>query len=169
MAGADNSGEGVDSGRVNRAEDTTTFWAQREEDGDFGGRVILTAEAALNIDDDDYKTPKTTLHGILGVSHLGGVGVIGLDKSGGQAAFNQGVQVESPLNLGMVDLAQIGGIGVFGKGETGIVGKGVKDAGVRGVGGIRDGGGNLIAVPQPGVIGTGGTESANVMASVSWA
>ena len=35
MAGADHSGEEMQTGRTNRAENRTRIWAQREEDSDF--------------------------------------------------------------------------------------------------------------------------------------
>ena len=50
MAGSDESGEDMEAGRTNRAEDQTRIWAQRENGEDFNGDVIFVVEAARDID-----------------------------------------------------------------------------------------------------------------------
>jgi hypothetical protein len=45
----------MEAGRTNRAENRTKIWAQREADSDFDGEAILVIEAAVDIEDDDYK------------------------------------------------------------------------------------------------------------------
>ena len=52
MAGSDHSGQDMESGRTNRAEDQTRIWAQREGDGEFNGDVIFVVEAAREIEDE---------------------------------------------------------------------------------------------------------------------
>src|SRR3954452_7412239 len=114
MAGSSKSGQDMESGRTNFAEDQTRIWAQVESGEEFAGDVIFVVEAARDIDDDDFVKPGSGLHAIRG-SSVGGTGVIGLSS---QTAD--------------IDIALATKVGVFGKGLIGVRGEG--NPGVEGVG-----------------------------------
>jgi hypothetical protein len=137
MAGSDESGEDMESGRTNRAEDRTRIWAQQEQGQPFNGDVIFIVEGAGDIEDDDYVLPSSRLHGILGSGVNEGVGVIGLDADHRDQ-----------------DLTHIVKIGVFGRGETGVLGEGSRGPGVEGLGGDRP----FNTPDGAGVIGRGGRQ-----------
>jgi hypothetical protein len=147
MAGSDHSGEDMQAGRTNRAENHTRVWAQEEGgEGSFGGDAILVVEAAGDIENDDFHIPTSRIHGILATGVFEGVGVIGF----------------SPSELGDVDLnraavERVQKVGVFGRGETGVAGEGGDGAGVEGIGGTptRPPGASL-SNGGTGVIGRGG-------------
>ena len=148
MAGSDHSGQDMESGRTNRAEDQTRIWAQREGDGEFSGDVIFVVEGARDIEDDDFGEVSAGLHAIRGSSN-GGAGLIGLSTGKD------------------LDIALATSVGVFGKGRTGVRGQG--SPGVEGIGlsnGTGDGRGIGVVgrgdrraeggVHGPGVVGLGG-------------
>ena len=154
MAGADHSGEEMQTGRTNRAENRTRIWAQREEDSDFDGEAILVVEAAMDVD-DDYKLVNDGLvaHGIVSSGIGSGAGVIGFNRR--NPIFAPGVE------LSPADLSSATNVGVFGKGTTGVAAKGdfrgAPDQAIvagRGVGIIGRGDRNLVSAP--GVVGFSG-------------
>ena len=57
MAGSDHSGEDMEAGRTNRAENTTKIWAQRFDESDtsvdFNGNAILIVEESASVEDPD--------------------------------------------------------------------------------------------------------------------
>lgn len=137
MAGSDQSGEDMEAGRTNRAEDQTRIWAQCESGEQFNGDVIFVVEAARDIEDDDFVEATPGLHAIRG-SSIGGAGVIGLSSQ-----------------VGDIDIAFAKEVGVFGKGDTGVRGEG--NPGIEGIGfsvGTGDGSGG-----GTGVLGRGGRRS----------
>ena len=151
MAGSDHSGQDMESGRTNRAEDQTRIWAQRKGDGEFSGDVIFVVEAARDIEDEDFGEVSSGLHAVRG-SSSGGAGLIGLSTGKD------------------IDIALATSVGVFGKGKTGVRGQG--GPGVEGIGfsnGTGDGPGRGIGVVGrgdrraegglhgPGVVGLGGS------------
>ena len=154
MAGSDHSGEEMQTGRTNRAENRTKIWAQREEDSDFDGEAILVVETAVDVE-DDYKLVNDGLvaHGIVSSGIGSGAGVVG---------FNRRNPVFAPgLELSPADLSSATNVGVFGKGTTGVSAKGdfrgAPDqaiVGGRGVGIIGRGDRNLVSAP--GVVGFSG-------------
>ncbi|HEX8906275.1 MAG TPA: hypothetical protein VF771_15610 [Longimicrobiaceae bacterium] len=155
MAGSDHSGEDMEAGRVNRAENRTMIWAQREDDSDFDGDAILVVEAAVDIEDDDYKLVNDGLvaHGIVSSGIGAGAGVVGFSRR--NPVFAPGVE------LSPVDLSNAANVGVFGKGTTGVAAqgdfRGAPDqtiASGRGVGIIGRGDKNLVSAP--GVVGFSG-------------
>ncbi|MCC6178667.1 MAG: hypothetical protein IT305_25455 [Chloroflexi bacterium] len=103
MTGSDESGEDMESGRVNRANDHTVIWAERplpNNGTDFTGDAILIVEVAKDTDEPDKwenrgYVPGHRLDGIVGVgwgelfpsSAPGGTGVVG------KGGFNQGTGV----------------------------------------------------------------------------
>ncbi len=118
MAGSDHSGEEVQSGRTNRAEDRTQIWAQRPEDpaDDYNGKAIFIVEVAGDYPDWDEDNgsflPAHPLDGIIGSGWssnvtLGGVGGSGVVGNGGN---NQGT--------GVLGKGGSGGIGVHGIGGS---------------------------------------------------
>jgi hypothetical protein len=154
MAGADHSGEEMQTGRTNRAENRTRIWAQREEDSDFDGEAILVVEAAVEVD-DDYKLVNDGLvaHGVVSSGIGSGAGVVGFNRR--NPIFAPGVE------LSPADLSSATNVGVFGKGTTGVAAKGdfrgAPDqaiVGGRGVGIIGRGDRNLVSAP--GVVGFSG-------------
>lgn len=135
MAGSEHSGQDIEAGRTNFADDKTIIWAQQRAGEAFGGDVIFIVEAARDIDnDDDFNKPSDKLHGIKGSGVSTGAGVIGLDSSVGDS-----------------DISQLKDVGVFGKGETGIRGEGTQGPGVEGIGS-----GLFFPLHSPGVVGRGG-------------
>lgn len=137
MAGSDHSGQDMEAGRTNRAEDQTRIWAQREQGESFNGDVIFVVEAARDIEDDDFVNVSPGLHAIRG-SSVGGTGVIGLSSQ-----------------VADIDIALAKKVGVFGKGDTGVRGQG--NPGIEGIGfsgGTGDGPGG-----GTGVVGRGGRRS----------
>ena len=111
MAGADHSGEEMQTGRTNRAENRTRIWAQREEDSDFDGEAILVVEAAVEVD-DDYELVNDGLvaHGVVSSGIGSGAGVVGFNRR--NPIFAPGVE------LSPADLSSATNVGVFGKGTT---------------------------------------------------
>jgi hypothetical protein len=118
MAGSDKSGEEMQSGRTNRAENRTRIWAQRNGGESFEGPAIFIVETAGDIEDDDFDKPADgqTIHGIMGSGNGAGAGVIGFTKR----HLNDDPQEE----LSALDFKHAEGVGVFGKGITGVVGQG---------------------------------------------
>src|SRR4051812_29348460 len=121
MAGSDESGEDMESGRTNRAENRTRIWAQRNNGESFEGPAIFIVETAGDIEDDDFEKPADTqtIHGIMGSGNGTGAGIIGFTKR----HLNDDPQEE----LSAVDFKHAEGVGVFGKGITGVVGQGATD------------------------------------------
>ena len=118
MAGSDESGEEMQSGRTNRAENRTRIWAQRNDGESFEGPAIFVVETAGNIEDDDFAKPSDseTIHGIMGSGNGVGAGVIGFSKR----HLNDDPQEE----LSALDFEHAENVGVFGKGISGVVGQG---------------------------------------------
>src|SRR6266404_8440443 len=109
MAGSDESGEEMQSGRTNRAENRTRIWAQRNEGENFEGPAILIVEAAGDIEDDDFsQVPDSqTVHGIMGSGCGTGAGVIG---------FSRRHMIDDPHEeLSPADFEHAQNVGVFGK------------------------------------------------------
>jgi hypothetical protein len=155
MAGSDHSNDDLVAGRTNRAEDRTKIWAQREEDSDFNGEAILVVEAAVDIEDDDYKLVNESLaaHGIVASGIGTGAGVVGFNRR--NPIFAPGVE------LTPADLSNTTNVGVFGKGTTGVVAqgdfRGAPDQTIvsgRGIGMIGRGDRNIVSAP--GVVGFSG-------------
>lgn len=138
MSGSDESNEALVAGRVNRANDQTTIWAENRYDsvsiigievGDFriayNGPAILKVEAALDSEDEGEFRPATPLDAIVGVGwsadpagQKGGTGVVGIG--------------------GKVEGTGVSGVG--GANATGVVGDaGGRAAGVVGLGGPDEG------------------------------
>ena len=138
MAGSDESDEDLVSGRVNRANDQTTIWAENQysttevffiETGnfrrDFGGDAIFRVEVAKDSEDEGEFRPPAPLTAIVGVGwsaeHNGASGGTGVTGIGGA----------------------VGGLGVRGEGgenATGVLADaGGQAAGVVGLGGPRQG------------------------------
>jgi len=166
MAGADHSGEEVQTRRTNRAEYRTKIWAQCEEDSVFDGEAILVVEAAGDIDDDDYRQVNDGLaaHGILASGVGAGAGVVG---------FNLRNPIFAPgPELSPADLSNSSNVGVFGKGSTGVAAQGdfryapdQASVGGRGVGIIGRGDINLVSAP--GVVGfSGGVSDESIPANM---
>jgi len=155
MAGANETGDDVEAGRTNRAEDRTMFWAQvAPGQSNFNGPAILILEVAgAPVDPDDFDegdpfVPSNPFHGLMatgwsggGPSNFGGTtGASGIIGRGGR---NQG--------NGVVGL---GG----GQPETGGAGNG--GIGVHGLGGPLSGFFTPPGTaPGAGVIGQGGIQS----------
>jgi hypothetical protein len=138
MAGSNHSGEDMEAGRTNRAEQQTRIWAQSENGKEFNGDVILVVEAARDIEDNDFANAQVGLHGIRG-SSIGGTGVIGLSSQ-----------------LGDIDIALATKVGVFGGGDTGVRGQG--RTGIEGIG--FSGGTGHGSSGGTGIVGRGGKRSA---------
>jgi hypothetical protein len=154
MAGSSKTGDDMEAGRVNRAEDQTVHWAQQRKDGFFDGNAIMVVEPARDIDDDDFeKIPERDLSGVVGTAMGGGVGIIGINM--------EHPYFESPgEDLLPEDLAHAQSAGVFGKGATGVVGQGEVRAALPhdphvGIGVLGRGGKNFQVVGT-GVVGFGG-------------
>lgn len=177
MAGATESGEEVQSGRTNRAEDRTIFWAQVQPgDVNFNGPAILIVEVAKTAEDpDDYEDaetfqPSNAFHGPVatgwsggsasnfGGTAGGGVGVIGhggRNQGTGVLGFGSGIKGPGTGNGGG------GGLGVHGiGGSQPIFSFGPKitpGAGVAAQGGRQDPNQNTKRDPHaPGVVALGG-------------
>lgn len=115
MSGSSESGEDMEAGRTNRANDRTRIWAQRpDKQSDFVGPAIFIAEPALDLEnpddwagDDDGPNAKTdftpvgVVIGMMGVGwsgnnvtlpgHVGGTGVVGLGGNNrGTGVFGRG-------------------------------------------------------------------------------
>jgi hypothetical protein len=134
MAGSNKSGQDMEAGRTNRAEDQTRIWAQCENGEQFNGDVLFVVEAARDIEDDDFVDVSPGLHAIRG-SSVGGTGVIGLSSQ-----------------VADIDIALAKQVGVFGKGNIGVRGEG--NPGVEGIG-FSGGAGDGIG-GGTGVVGRGG-------------
>ena len=96
MSGAGESNDDLVSGRVNRANDQTTIWAENDYTGlgpipggslrtDFNGTAIFVVEVAKDSDDDGEFRPANPLDAIVGVGwsadyagQSGGTGVTGI-------------------------------------------------------------------------------------------
>lgn len=138
MSGSGESNEDLVAGRVNRANDQTTIWAENRYDAvsilfidvgefrvPFSGNVIFKAEAAGNSEEDGEFKPPAPLDAIVGVGWSaehnglsGGTGVVGI---GGKVA---GVGVR----------------GLGGANATGVLADaGGRAAGVVGLGGPNEG------------------------------
>ena len=76
MSGSDESGEEIQSGRTNRAENRTKIWAQRNEDEEFDGEAILVVESAFDIENDDFRQVSDTQDGY--ETRLGAFGRVSL-------------------------------------------------------------------------------------------
>jgi hypothetical protein len=127
--GADQSGDDMVSGQVNRAENTTRIWAQQKtgkhfastgpDDNEFG-MAILVVELAFNIEKGDteheWVSDSQRVHGIMSSGCGGGAGVVGVLR--GHPLFARGEV------LSATDIENSKYVGVFGKGITGIVGQG---------------------------------------------
>ena len=137
MAGSGQSGEDMEAGRVNRAENRTRVWAQAEQGQSFDGDVIFVAEGAGDIEDDDFVFTSNKLHGVMGKGVSKGAGIIGLDTGHPD-----------------LDTSKVFEVGVFGRGNTGVKGEGDRGPGVEGVGGNRP----LDSRFGAGVIGRGGRQ-----------
>jgi hypothetical protein len=118
MAGSDHSGDDLEAGRSNRAEDSTKIWAQRKDGDVFHGEALLVVEAAPNIEDEDYRRVQDSpsAPGILSSGIGVGAGVVGFSPRNPMS--HPGVELTPE------DLSNAEGNGVFGKGITGVVAQG---------------------------------------------
>jgi hypothetical protein len=162
MAGSNKSGQDMESGRVNRADDPTRIWAQQRSGEQFTGDTMFVVERARDFN-RGFSGPSAKQHAIVGRGALGGAGVIGFDS---QAAIRETADA---------DISRVGEVGVFGMGDrAGVVGVGLRGPGVEGVGadisngpgeagvvgrGGRQRKGYQITMHGPGVIGIGGGHS----------
>lgn len=171
MAGSDESGDELESGRVNRANDQTTIWAENlysttnilfietgEFRTDFNGEVIFRVEVAKDTEEDGEFRPPSPLDAIVGVGwsaeHNGLNGGIGATGIGGPV---RGVGVRGEGGEG--------GTGVHGDAggqATGVVGLGGPNEGT-GVFGLGSGGERLFRRGRggTGVHGVGGLADLN--------
>ena len=154
MAGANETGEDVESGRTNRAEDRTQFWAQvAPGEANFNGPAILVLEAAANaVDEDDYDEgdsflPSNLVHGLMATG-WGGFGLPGANGVIGRGGRNQGNGVVG-FGGGQPDPGSPGGTGDGGIGVHGLGGP---------VSGFFTPPGTA---PGAGVIGQGGRQGAS--------
>ena len=111
MSGSDESDEDLVSGRLNRANDQTTIWAENAytstgigpiETGsfrtDFSSQYIFVVEVAKDSDEDGEFRPSTPIDAIVGIGfsadfagESGGTGVTGLGGDvGGTGVFAKG-------------------------------------------------------------------------------
>ena len=108
MSGSSHSNDNMSSGRVNRAEDLTSFWALRSEDADFNGNEVVnvSVEQFEDFDCEDGEVcgsglPNHNINGIFatgfsGRDSIGGVGVIGKGgKNQGTGILGEGGGSES--------------------------------------------------------------------------
>jgi hypothetical protein len=118
MPGSEKSGDEMQSGRTNRAENRTRIWAQRNAGEGFEGPAIFIVETAGDIENDDFEKPADaeTIHGIMGSGNGAGAGVIGFTK--------RHMSDDPQEELSALDFKHAEGVGVFGKGITGVVGQG---------------------------------------------
>src|SRR3990172_4139088 len=139
MAGSDESNEDLVSGRVNRANDQTTIWAENRYDStsilgvetgnfrvDFNGRAIFVVDVAKDSEDEGEFRPSEPLDAITGLGwsadhagKSGGTGVTGIGgKVGGLGVRGEGgvhgVGGVAHLEPGPDDVMP--GVGVFGQG-----------------------------------------------------
>ena len=114
MAGSNKSGQDMESGRVNRADDPTRIWAQQRSGEQFTGDTMFVVEQARDFN-RGFGGPSAKQHAIVGRRALGGAGVIGFDS---KAAIQETADA---------DISRVGEIGVFGKGDrTGVAGVGLR-------------------------------------------
>jgi hypothetical protein len=157
MAGANESGEDIESGRTNRAEDRTQLWAQvAPGQSNFNGPAILILEVAGDpADPDDYDegdtfVPSSLIHGLMATGWGGG----SANNFGGTPGAN-GVIGRGGRNQG-------NGVVGLGGGQPEPGGTGDGGIGVHGLGGPVSGFFTPPGTaPGAGVIGQGGTQSAS--------
>ena len=114
MAGSNKSGQDMEFGRVNRADDPTRIWAQQRSGEQFTGDTMFVVEQARDFN-RGFGGPSAKQHAIVGRRALGGAGVIGFDS---KAAIQETADA---------DISRVGEIGVFGKGDrTGVAGVGLR-------------------------------------------
>jgi hypothetical protein len=159
MAGATSSGDDVEAGRINAAESTTVFAAQRPSELDQPFNGLWTLSAGPNWGDQH---PDQTVNGVLGIgwngerdatAQEGGAGVVGAgspNRGIGVVGLGGGVVVSPPAlgaqSEGDVKAVGVGGIGVSGIGGAGSPTPPPLDAGEYAA----------PSVPGAGVVGTGG-------------
>ena len=179
MAGADESGEEMQTGRTNRAEDRTILWAQVQPgDANFNGPAILIVEVAKDADDpDDYEDgdtfiPSNAFDGIVATGWSGGsASNFGGTPGGGVGVIGNGGRNQGTGVLGVGSGFKGPGSGNGGSGGIGVQGIGgsqaaffidptvAPGAGVVGQGGRQDANGNTLRLPHAaGVIALGGGE-----------
>ena len=169
MSGSDESNDDLVAGRLNRANDQTTIWAENTytstgigpiETGsfrtDFSSQYIFVVEVAKDSDEDGEFRPSTPIDAIVGIGfsadfagESGGTGVTGLGGDvGGTGVFAKGGEGGRGL------LADAGGD------ATGVIGLGGPREGT-GVFGLGGGGERLLrrGAGGTGVHGVGGVAS----------
>ena len=166
MSGSSESNEDLVAGRVNRANDQTTIWAENRFNTvsigpfevesfrvEFGGPVIFLAEVAKDTENEGEFRPSAPLDGIMGVGwsaehagQSGGTGVVGI----GGAVRGRGV-------FGKGGEGRPGVAGDAGGAATGVIGLGGPREGT-GVFGLGSGGERLMRRGRggTGVHGVGG-------------
>jgi len=159
MAGSDESNEDLVSGRVNRANDQTTIWAENRYDStsilgvetgnfrvDFNGRAIFVVDVAKDSEDEGEFRPSEPLDAITGLGwsadHAGKSGGTGVTGIGGKVG-GLGVRGEGGQN-------GTGVLGDAGGSATGVVGLGGPNEGT-GVFGLGSGGERLMRRGQGGI------------------
>ena len=179
MAGANGSGEEMQTGRTNRAEGRTKLWAQVPPgQPNFNGPAIMIVEVAGDAEDpDDYESgdsflPSNAFDGLVvtgwsggSASNFGGtpgagsgvVGKGGRNQGTGVVGFGSGTKEPGSGNGGG------GGIGVHGIGGSQpsffVDPNAPPGTGVIGQGGLRNPTENLSRLPHAaGVVGLAGAE-----------
>lgn len=157
MAGSTGSGQDIESGRVNRAEGRTAFWAQVPPgQSNFNGPAIVIVDVAEGpLDDADYEAgesflPSNSVHGLIAVGSSGSASASANDMPAhgliGRGGLRQGTGV----------------LGMGGGSDSGSAEHGDGGIGVHGVGGSRLGNSvGAITPPGAGVLGQGGRQPDN--------
>jgi hypothetical protein len=154
MSGADESGEDLEVGRTNRAQNRTKLLAQASEDGNFDGGwilggAILFVDQAMEVEDDFKVIINQDFHGIVSCAIGAGAGVIGFSRR--ETILDSSDQLEE---LTMEDHENAQSAGVFGKGDHGVVGQGWNE-GVVGRGTVGVLGEGMVGVSGQGRDGAG--------------
>ena len=108
MAGSDKSGQDMESGRTNRADDRTVIWAQVQPDqGNFNGPAILIVDVAKDPEDeDDYDDgqsfqPSNAIDGVVATGWSGGsASNFGGTPGGGVGVVGKGGGTRGPASSG---------------------------------------------------------------------
>ncbi|PEL75406.1 hypothetical protein CN603_13035 [Bacillus toyonensis] len=138
MAGSEESNEELVSGRVNHAEDTTSFWAQCHENGDdFNGNEVVNVSIQEHVDHEDLEEegintmPTNPINGIYSEGFRSGTGIIakgGYDSGTGVIGQGGGIKNTGERGSGGIGVNGIGGSVSFDSGSTfagaGLVGQG---------------------------------------------
>lgn len=180
MAGSTGSGQDIESGRANRAESRTAFWAQVPPgQSNFNGPAIVIVDVAEGpLEEEEYEpgenyTPSNTVHGLITIGFsgvtagaTGGMPAHGLIGRGGTDEGTGVLGVGGGTPSDNVNQRGDGGIGVHGVGGSrwGNYPGAIKPpgAGIVGQGGRQPDNDNRLRLPHAaGVIGLGGSKNHN--------